>query len=285
MEFDQWQVVKSHPSCNFCQNSINMWTYIDAAYIICLATRDDRYQRALEEVHRTGLCQIATFFRAIKSEEGFVAGCWDSHVQVAKRAMEKQQKFVMALEDDFQFDLSRAPESISTQISQAIDKLPQNKWTRLSLGHISWFKMFYARGVDRSASVLTHAQVWSVDGLKWMATHPYNEEARVLGVQVDGFISYKLAFAYAITPMVAFQRNESSDRLANDPWLEQSNMEATEIWIPIVWGISVICGLISLLCILKYVVHLTWTLSLVLASCIILVPFGLVWGIILLDGF
>jgi uncharacterized Tic20 family protein len=239
----------------------------------------------LLEVHRAGICQIGKFFRAIRSADGFVAGCWDSHVQVVTYAKKLGLTKVMVLEDDFQFDPSRDIQHIVNQVSEALAKLPQDKWTRLSMGHISWFKMYYASGVERASSVLTHAQIWSSRGLEWMSTHEYDEVSKFFGVQVDGFISYKLPFSYNMNPMVAFQRNEGSDRALNEQILEQQGLESTQIWIPIVWALGMLVAFVLAVLLLKCLVHLSLVLSLVISSLIFIIPFSLVWALILMEVF
>ncbi len=270
MESD-WQNIEQDFKCNYCQNHENLWNFLDSVYIICLADREDRFEKALVEVHRTGLCQIAKFYRPNRSKLGFIAGCWDSHVQVAKHAHLLNEKIVMALEDDFELDTSKTPQNISIKVSKALQHLPNDKWTRLSMGQISWFKMYYAPGVDRSSSVLTHAQIWSSKGLQWMIEHAYEDVSKISqNMQIDGFLSFRLPYSYSMSPMIAYQRNEGSDRTISMDLQEETGLKGTEIWIPFVWDIGIILGF-------------SWKFSMLFTSFIFLIPFTTVWILILCD--
>lgn len=280
--------VEFQKGCGYCESKENIWGFLDGGYVICLKERDDRYQKALLEVHRTGLCQLVHFYRAIRSVDGFVAGCWDSHVQIAALGKEKNQKTTLALEDDFELDSKQTPEAIAQKIKDCIDKLPKHKWKRLSLGQISWFRLFYAKGIDRSASVLTHAHIWSSKGLDWMISHPYKKDdawLKAMKVQVDGYISYSLTHSYSMNPMVAFQRNEGSDNLVKDePLLEASAMQATNIWIPAIWGISIMMAMLGILFVMKSV-GMSLIMSFLLPCLFFSIVFGVLWGLILCNVF
>jgi hypothetical protein len=278
-----WQNVDDDPLCAFCSAHENIWSFLDAAYVICLEDRNDRFQHALAEVHRTGLCQITTFFRAKRHKDGFISGCWDSHVQLAQRGLHHVHNTILSLEDDFQLDIKRAPRDIASQISNALHRLPADKWTRLSLGHISWFKMYYAPGVNRSSSILTHAQIWSKKGMEWMIANPIDYRYKSMLIHIDGFISLNLRFSYSITPMVAFQNDLKSDRDPNgDVMLTPEMMASSETWIPIVWTICVVVVIVLLLLVLLHF-KTSWMLICVIILCVFLVPLALVWTLFLTD--
>jgi hypothetical protein len=281
MDID-YQTIEPNTNCEYCQSRENIWNFLDAVYVICLKDREDRFQKALIEVHRTGLCQIGRFYRPTRSPDGFVAGCWDSHVQVAKHALQLNQNIVMALEDDFELDKSKTPQDIAVEVSNALSVLPKDKWTRLSMGQISWFKMYYASGVDRSSSVLTHAHIWSPRGLQWMIDHPYDKVSNISQkLQVDGFISFRLPFSYSMSPMVAYQRNEGSDRTISMDLQEETGLKGTEIWIPFVWVIGIIIGFVLFV----YLFHLRFSLglSMLITTILFVVPFTTIWILILTD--
>jgi hypothetical protein len=269
--------------CKYCQNKLNIWDFLDKVYIICLKDREDRYETALVEVHKSGLCQNVEFYRPERSKDGFASGCWDSHVQITKLALNKNQKLILVLEDDFEFDQDRNIVEVTTQIKNALTKLPRNKWNRLSLGHISWFKLYYADGVNRSSSVLTHAQIWSENGMKWMASHPIDDGSKLIGMQVDGYISYKLPFSYSVTPMVAFQRNEKSDRAMNDLLVQTETLKSSEIWIPIVWAFCIILEIVVVMFVCRYFFHTSYLFAFSICMILFVVPFVIVWILFLTD--
>jgi GR25 family glycosyltransferase involved in LPS biosynthesis len=281
-----WQPIEENTQCEFCQNKINIWNFLDAAYIICLSDRPDRYEIALAELHKTGLCQVSSFYRAKRSSDGFVAGCWDSHVQIAKHALDLHQNTVLALEDDFEMDKSRSIHEIVEQIKSALQYLPKEKWTRLSLGHISWFKMHYAPGVDRTSSILTHAQIWSPRGLEWMAKNSYDitpDLYKKMNIMVDGYISFHLPFSYAVKPMIAFQKDAISDRQPGDTLIQESAMQATETWVPLAWLSCIFVVIVVLMGILILFFKIRFAFSLLFVTILFVVPFSIVWILILTD--
>jgi len=280
------QDIEKEENCEYCQVGKNNWDFLTSVYVICLEDRPDRLQTALQEIHASGLCQANTHvFLAKRSKNGFIAGCWDSHNQVAKYACERKEEKTLVLEDDFLLDKDRPLLEIIEQIKLAISELPKDKWTRLSLGHISWFKMPYSPNLDRAASVLTHAQIWHYRGLEWMATHPYDKASKLFNIQVDGFISLRLSHSYSIKPMVAFQRNEGSDRAKFADIMQPDGLKATEVWIPSLYAFGLILALCLAVCFVKFVLGCGWSMSIFPIALVFVVPFAVVWLLILQDVF
>ncbi len=280
------QSIEKLSTCKFCTEKVNYWDFVDSVYVICLEDRSDRLQKALTEVHRVGLCQANTnIFLAKRSPDGFIAGCWDSHVQVAKHALLNKYTSSMVLEDDFVFDQELELIDLIKQIKQSVLELPTNTWTRLSLGHISWFKMPYSANLDRAASVLTHAQIWSLRGLEWMATHTYDKTSKMFGIQVDGFISLRLKHSYSIRPMVAFQRDEGSDRSAFADIMKPEGLKATEVWIPLLYALGLIFAGCMIIALARFAIGCTWKLSVFPVVSVFILPFLFVWILILQNVF
>ncbi len=280
------QSIESVDNCTYCNSRENHWDFLDAVYVICLADRPDRLKSTLDEIHSCGLCQANTnIYLAQRSQDGFVAGCWDSHVQVSKHALEKNQDVVLDLEDDFMFDKERPLNEIISQIKESIAQLPPEKWNRLSLGHISWFKMPYSKNLDRAASVLTHAQIWSKRGLQWMVDHPYDEASKMFNIQIDGFISLRLSHSYSVRPMIAFQRNMGSDRVKFADIMQPEGLKATEVWIPGLYAFGLILAACLFIFMAKFCLGCSWTGSLLPVAAIFVLPFALVWVLILLNAF
>ena len=97
--------VEKNDTCTYCTGKTAApWIgVIDAAYCICLKERNDRYTKALEEVHRTGLGSILQFYRPERSTKGFSHGCWSSHVQVCEEILKHaEHDKSLVLEDDFE---------------------------------------------------------------------------------------------------------------------------------------------------------------------------------------
>ncbi len=273
-----FEIVPENAQCVYCAKKMNLWDFLDKAYVITLNDRKDRTKKAEEELHRVGLCQVAEFFMAERSKKGFLEGCWDSHLQVARKGLEvvkvsqSPQPCILVLEDDFEFDTKISIEDLVKQTKLALDKLPMDKWTRLMLGHITWFSMYYSKGVRRSVSLLTHAFIWSPRGMEWMVSHPSNDTG--FQMDVDQWMSMGLLFSYSMTPMIAFQRDLQSDHTEITISLQsRQGMEGTEIWIPLLW----ICGsIVMILCCVMIAVkifHLRVLSSLFTIAMITVLPF------------
>jgi hypothetical protein len=280
--------VEKDINCKYCQgeSSTEMWDFLDQVYCICLKERDDRYTKSLEETHYSGLCSKIRYFRPPRSKDGFVAGCWTSHVEVCQEAIKNEKKQVtLVLEDDFQFDKSLPIDKIALEIKTAITKLP-NVWKRLSLGHYAWFSIPYAAGVHRSSAVLTHAQIWSEKGLQWMIDNPVEKKPDGI-LQLDGYISLNLPHSYALSPMRIFQKPLGSENsLTNmEKAVSQPYLEAGSIYIPICWTI----GLLLLFIILSWIFFklAKWGIwkSLGIAFVIVFIPFIVIWILILCNVF
>lgn len=277
------QRVDFNENCQFCQENKNLWDFLDAAVVICLEDRSDRHLEASKELHRTGLCQIASFYRATRDKRGFTMGCWDSTSQVCSIALSEGLNNILSLEDDFEMDKAKSAEEVAKTIKNAMTNLPTN-WKRLSLGHVSWFKMHYASNLDRAMSVLTHAQIWSIKGMEWMIQNNAESRSTIvekLGVQVDGFISLNCKNSYSIKPMITFQKNLESDRNAGEQFCQEPNMIASEWYIPLIWTFVCLLIVFMLFLIFHNVTHLSSWNSMVVVLCIVVIPFLVIWGLIL----
>ncbi len=278
--------VEKHPDCKYCQQSRNIWDFIQKIFVITLKDRLDRQKLTLEELHRTGACQNAQLYAVERSTKGFVHGCWTSHVEVCQHALQQGYETIMVFEDDFLFDTDTDPKQIAQEVAQALKPLPQGKWTKLSLGDYSWFALPYAKGVKRSSSCLTHAQIWSTKGMKWMVDHPFEGRGSNF-LQLDGYLSIALPHAYSLTPARVFQRKTVSDNTmtpGNDS-VTQHNIQIGEILIPVAYvvGLTLFTVLTTLLLIKFRGVR--WWVALLFSISIFFVPFAIVWVLFLANAF
>lgn len=275
------------PTCLFCIEHNNIWSFLDGAIIISLKDRDDRYREASKEAHRVGLCQIAKFYRPLRDPNGFRKGCWDSTSKVCQYGLDQGFQNELSLEDDFEFDTRFTPEEIASRIHEAMEELP-SKWYRLSLGHQSWLRFPYRAHITRAMSVLTHAQIWSRRGMEWMATHNYTCHRKMLesGVHVDGYISCNCPFSYSITPMIAFQRQLISDRDAKMEYMVmQPFCEATEWMNPLMWTVVLFLLLILITLVLYFCYRLPLSLAFIFPALFITIPFFIMAILVLTDTY
>lgn len=278
--------MERNQDCRFCKESINIWHFIDAAIVICLQDREDRFEEASIELHRTGLCQIAEFYRPIRDPRGFIVGCWDSQAKVCKMGLDKNYNIILSLEDDFELDPNKEPETIANELQSAMSNLPFS-WKRLSLGNINWFQMYYTHNLDRAASILSHAQIWSVEGMKWMWKNNVDDRpefAKSLSfMHVDGFVSARCSHSYTIKPMVAFQKDLSSDRQIHDTSVLRENVEASQYYIPVSLTIGFLLIFVVLCLFMVYICKFRFLPVFFILSSLMTVPFLILWGLVLAD--
>lgn len=271
--------IERDADCEFCASGENIWSFLDAAILISLKDRKDRTLIGIKEFHKCGLCQIGYLYLAERDKRGFVFGCWDSTSQVCKLSLQEGFEVIGSFEDDFVFDSMREIREIAKSIHEAMLTLPSN-WQRLSLGQQSYIKFRYSKLIDRATSTLTHAQIWSRSGMKWMSENNVDKYLYIFNTysleQVDQMISYKCLANYAMNPMVAYQKNLSSDRNNMEYMVQQPFTDATEYLYPFFWflGAIILIVLITLIC---YFSGLYLGSSLLFSVAIVGIPFLTVW--------
>lgn len=268
-------------TCKYCDGSRNLWTFLDAVFVINMQDREDRYQESAKRMHESGLCQvkIAAHYRPVRSPFGFDEGCWTSHRCVAREALKlAQHDKVLVLEDDFFFDSNRTMEDIIAQVEKALNSLPA-KWNRLLLGNISMFKIPYCPGVDRAMALLLHAQLWSEKGLQFMANF---KDWKITGiVEIDGALALGLTHSYNVTPNVAFQSCATSDR-NNQQWIISEQGISTMNWaLYAIWfvGALIVIGFVAFLLRNRFGF---WKTT-IWFSTMLSLPFLIVWILVLTD--
>jgi hypothetical protein len=277
--------VQRDENCEYCEQQKNIWGFLDAAVMITLRERADRQKIGLAELHKCGLCQIAHVYLAERDPRGFIIGCWDSTARVCQLSLQAGFQTVLSLEDDFELDPLKKPEVVAQEVREGLRRLPPS-WQRFSLGHQSWAKFRFAKGVDRAMSMLNHAHIWSTRGMQWMSAQNMDKH---LGVfkrknmeQVDHFTSTACANNYALTPMVAFQKNLSTDRAANTEWVVMREFTDTTEWLfPLVWAVVVIALFALLAWALHRLASLPMISAVVTSAVVVGVPFFTVWILVL----
>jgi hypothetical protein len=206
------------PSCRFCKGTAGPddfdWSFAGAVYCISLRHRDDRAESAAAEFHRVGLCRQVIFYRPEKHEGSAVAGIWNSHRHVVRRAAKQGHRRVLVFEDDVLISRRLRPETLR-RIAAAIEGLPAD-WTLFFLGH--WPLWAYPVGsrLLRVGSACAHAYVGSPRLMDWFESTSSRKSlgyARLAGKGVDAAYA-ALPGAYAWFPMIAIQSASRSDHIS-----------------------------------------------------------------------
>jgi hypothetical protein len=119
-----------------------------------------------------------------------------------------------------------------------------------------------------------------------MATNSYDiapELYKKLNIMVDGYISFHLPYSYAVKPMIAFQKDAISDRQPGDTLIQESGMQATETWVPLAWLSCILVVVILLLLIMCLFFKIRFGYCFLFVTILFVVPFSIVWILILTD--
>lgn len=173
---------------------------VDAIYCISLKERDDRYNICCQELRRLGWLSQTYFFRPSRHSKSSHQGCYESHQAVIRLAQQRNQQYVLILEDDFFLDGMLNLQHLITFKQNPIADI-------FYLGHLPVLMWPVSLdGLFRCQSGLAHAYVINTKGLlaQEIANQPFS------GTPIDILYLYK-ARAYTSVPMVAYQRFVSSD--------------------------------------------------------------------------
>ncbi|MFO1067863.1 MAG: hypothetical protein U1E14_04985 [Geminicoccaceae bacterium] len=209
-----WHACPPDPDCRYCRGLGGGadWSFLDAVYCISLQERPDRAAGAAAELHRVGLCRLATFLRPARHPRKGIVGCWESHRLVGMRALEEGQQRVLILEDDVRFDAG-IDAATTTRIRAALATLPGD-WQIFFLGHWPLRAWFVAPGVLRTRSGCAHAYIASPRLLRWLRDHPWSKRGAatnpLVGRGIDAAYAC-LSATYALYPMIAVQAAGRSD--------------------------------------------------------------------------
>lgn len=212
---DLYHACPSSPECPHCQNqSVDEWDFIEAVYCISLKEREDRAANAAKELHRSGLCRRAIFYRPIRPERGMISvAIWESHKAVTRHALSRGCRNALILEDDVTFP---APRKHAARALRAFDALPAG-WGGLFLGHWPVDGYFVARSLMKVHSGCTHAYLASAALLQQItdSTPPPKGETchPIVGRGIDGMLACREDM-YAVFPMIAVQAPFTSDNVS-----------------------------------------------------------------------
>lgn len=179
----------------------NPWESFGKIYCINLAERDDRraYCRKIFEKLKIPV----EFYRVNKHPNGGAQGCFESHINVIKRAFDQGRENVVIFEDDV------APFKINKKrLREVTDFLNNYEWDIFYLGLCPHF-FTHPRRVNKNIYELrnscTHA---------YILNRPYMDRLKDLkfdGTPIDTFYCHDKSRSAGIYPSLFYQNNFRSD--------------------------------------------------------------------------
>ncbi|WDY57649.1 hypothetical protein [Pseudomonas sp. PSKL.D1] len=164
---------------------------VDAVYCISLANRDDR--RELFNSTIAGLIANPVQFHLVEKHRDPVQGCYESHQQLARLALDQGFERVLIFEDDVMV----YPDELKPERVRWINRFMRSRrFQALHLGYsmgrtwLTWFP-FIARG----RVVALHAYVLSREGCQILANTPYD------GQPVDVMFKHRIK-QHCVFPMM-----------------------------------------------------------------------------------
>lgn len=212
---DLYHACPSSPECPHCQNrAADEWNFLDAVYCISLKEREDRAENAAQELHRTGLCRKAIFYRPSRPARGMISvAIWESHKAVTRHALAHGYRNALILEDDVTFP---TPQKLAARTRRAFQVLPPG-WGGLFLGHWPVDGFFVSPSLMKVHSGCAHAYLASAALLRQItdsAPPPKGETCHpIVGRGIDGMLACRDDM-YAIFPMLALQAPFTSDNVS-----------------------------------------------------------------------
>lgn len=216
-----------------------LWRKIaDAVWVICLKDRDDRLQESAEQLHMSGLCKLAQYYRPVRPTEDECAtaniksrgryGCWNSHQVVAQFGMAnpKAQR-VMVFEDDLQFHSDvLSVLTLRTMLHDLRRHVPK-EWDVFKLGQLTFWSypiptpckssLWSWPRLWRTDSGCTHAMIWSRRGMEIMANTSFSTYKEMNGgdeTDVDLWMRKEFK-AYSCYPQLVRQSESPTSNIGN----------------------------------------------------------------------
>ncbi len=170
-------------------------------FCISLKEADDDRVLANKEFKKVGL--DVEYYLAERSPLGGMHGCFTSHIEVLKKGLETNQKYIMIMEDDIYFDIY--DHHIFKKINLFINSLPDTNWC-FSFGYLT---SKYSKKINSDFNMLkacqcTHAYLVPRHTAEKLITLKWE------GIAIDYHWLKKIDQFYVPNSMIAFQRDHIS---------------------------------------------------------------------------
>lgn len=167
---------------------------VDAVLCISLNEREDRRELVRQEIKKINADAQLEFVLVNKDQEDPQRGCFNSHQQCARIALERQYSRVLVLEDDVLFE-GFTDEKIKTINSFLNKKKPEVFYLGAILGKM-W--LTWVPRIARVRGQGAHAVILSADACKKVNALVYDTRG------IDSVYT-KIFKIYTVFPMIAYQ--------------------------------------------------------------------------------
>jgi hypothetical protein len=204
------------------KNTIDWSFFAGRAYCINLLEREDRYREADAEFDRIGL--HVEFYRTNRHPMSGPVGCYTSHVNVMRMARDAGLSLALILEDDVVFDTELLGKNLARTVHVLRSWESRKHWDIFYLGHAPELSLGTVHNdgdfqIYRTRSTHLHCYIVNLRSdrvLEFLDRPVPVEDRRIMGVtvlkQIDQVMRDTLIDSFAIYPMIAFQRsNTTSD--------------------------------------------------------------------------
>lgn len=184
-----------------------MWNFLPKPQVISLNYRTDRHTQVEEESKKIKLVVNLNYVK--KHPNGGQQGCFESHVQLCKEALERGEKSCFILEDDFEATNDFLKSRCNKALQESIDFMKNNDWDLFYLGVLPNWWMSDSKRIGKFTYKLqpwacTHAYLINEKYMKEVSNWKYT------GTAIDQkYRNCKKAFA--IQPQIFKQRISPSD--------------------------------------------------------------------------
>lgn len=187
-----------------------LWEFLDGIYCINLLSRNDRYENA-RRVFRELRVPNVKFLRVDKHPEGGTKGCFESHVRVAKEALDRGCRNVLIFEDDIR------PNKITKERLKEVENFIRQRddWDLFYLGLCPHFlsvsrKVIGYKNIFRLKNLCAHAYILNRPYMKKISKMEYD------GTAVDSVYDQNHN-SYGLYPSLFYQENFLGDIQLDGP--------------------------------------------------------------------
>lgn len=181
---------------------IKEFSFFDKIYCINLYTRKDRYSSSKKIFKKHNI--PVTYYQTHKHPTSGLQGCFESHINVIKKAYDEGAKNVLIFEDDLRSNFSLK------KLQQSIKFMKDKYWDIFYLGAVpdirykGTTKVSSFPGIYKLDGICTHAYAVNYRAMKKL------KEVEYTGIPYDFFLRDNFK-CYAIYPSLFYQGGYSSD--------------------------------------------------------------------------
>lgn len=199
-------------------------TLAQRVYCINLIDRDDRMQEVSKRFAKVGLDTTVTFHRVHRHEKGGRYGCFDSHRQIVRTALEDGLERIMIFEDDC--DFNDGWEQVVLDSKEFLDS--GEYFDALLLGsRMHWVEEKTTKNIWRVKATNNHAYILSKSGMELYLEKNEMIEEKIQHITQDLALCNAWQFIYAHRNVEAI--TQDPDLGSDNQWLKRMPKEYS-VW-------------------------------------------------------